>query len=402
MDPKTGEVKSIILYDQGFEVAASMYNTGLHKAIQIQTLSRQIIFKLSSRGQRKAWLEALKSVAENEAKVFTATNANHSFAPLRHHTEASWFVDGQGYMSAVADAMEAAQEEIYIADWWLSPEIYLKRPMFEGEHWRLDKLLKRKAEAGVKIYVLLYKEFQYALGLNSYYSKQTLSAMHDNIQVLRHPDHAKVGVFLWAHHEKIVVVDQMYAFLGGIDLCYGRWDDHEHRLTDLGSITPTVDISTLKKRTSTVPAGDNFYQMPQPHTIQTVVIEEPSDNESTASADSVDARPQLQPGDQLLMPGFKPSSRMNTPEPERKNPLTKITQKVKLKGKELVNMVYTQGENQVVPAIEDDNASARSKRQTDSYENNAGAKYWIGKDYCNFIVKDFAELESPFTDMIER
>jgi len=49
------------------------------------------------------------------------------------------------------------------------------------------------------------------------------------MQVLRHPDHAKVGVFLWAHHEKIVVVDQTCAFLGGLDLCYGRWDDHEHR-----------------------------------------------------------------------------------------------------------------------------------------------------------------------------
>lgn len=48
-------------------------------------------------------------------------------------------------------------------------------------------------------------------------------------QVLRHPDHAKAGVFLWAHHEKVVVVDQTYAFVGGIDLCYGRWDDSHHR-----------------------------------------------------------------------------------------------------------------------------------------------------------------------------
>ena len=49
------------------------------------------------------------------------------------------------------------------------------------------------------------------------------------MQVLRHPDHAKVGVFLWAHHEKIVAIDQTCAFLGGVDLCYGRWDDPEHR-----------------------------------------------------------------------------------------------------------------------------------------------------------------------------
>lgn len=71
-----------------------------------------------------------------------------------------------------------------------------------------------------------------ALGLNSYYSKQVLSNAHENIKVLRHPDHAKVGVFLWAHHEKIVCVDQTYAFIGGVDLCYGRWDDYEHRLVN--------------------------------------------------------------------------------------------------------------------------------------------------------------------------
>lgn len=48
-------------------------------------------------------------------------------------------------MSAVADALEAATEEIYIADWWLSPEIYMKRPAIDGDYWRLDKILQRKA-----------------------------------------------------------------------------------------------------------------------------------------------------------------------------------------------------------------------------------------------------------------
>lgn len=45
-----------------------------------------------------------------------------------------------------------------------------------------------------------------------------------SIQVLRHPDRvgADVNDFLWAHHEKVVVVDQVIAFVGGIDLCYGR------------------------------------------------------------------------------------------------------------------------------------------------------------------------------------
>ena len=29
-----------------------------------------------------------------------------------------------------------------------------------------------------------------------------------------------------------MVIDQVVAFVGGIDLCYGRWDDHLHKLTD--------------------------------------------------------------------------------------------------------------------------------------------------------------------------
>lgn len=48
-------------------------------------------------------------------------------------------------MSSVGDALENAKEEIFITDWWLSPEIYLKRPAIVADHWRLDKLLQRKA-----------------------------------------------------------------------------------------------------------------------------------------------------------------------------------------------------------------------------------------------------------------
>lgn len=68
-----------------------------------------------------------------------------SFSPTRGDIQAGWFVDGSDYMAAVADAIEQAKEEIFIADWWLSPEIFMKRPAVDGLHWRLDKILQRKA-----------------------------------------------------------------------------------------------------------------------------------------------------------------------------------------------------------------------------------------------------------------
>lgn len=76
---------------------------------------------------------------------FTQRNRYSSFAPQREESLGTWFVDGCDYMSAVADAMESAREEIFIADWWLSPEIHMKRPAVEGDRWRLDKILLRKA-----------------------------------------------------------------------------------------------------------------------------------------------------------------------------------------------------------------------------------------------------------------
>jgi hypothetical protein len=50
-------------------------------------------------------------------------------------------------------------------------------------------------------------------------------------KVIRHPDHyPKGGVLLWSHHEKMIIIDQKIAFVGGIDLCFGRWDDFHMRL----------------------------------------------------------------------------------------------------------------------------------------------------------------------------
>jgi len=43
-------------------------------------------------------------------------------------------------------------------DWWLSPELYLRRPCELYEDYRLDRVLKRRAEAGVNVYIIVYKE----------------------------------------------------------------------------------------------------------------------------------------------------------------------------------------------------------------------------------------------------
>lgn len=108
--------------------------------------NRQLVVKCWTKRRAKEWLEYLKKITTSEiAKGFIDDNRFSSFAPIRQEVDAYWFVDGMNYMSAIADVLESAHEEIFICDWWLSPEIYMKRPVVEGERWRLDKILQRKA-----------------------------------------------------------------------------------------------------------------------------------------------------------------------------------------------------------------------------------------------------------------
>lgn len=168
-----------------------------------------------------------------------------SYAPVREGNDVKWYVDGRDYFYAVSVALERAKETIYIADWWLSPELFLRRPPYFNQEWRLDQVLKRRAEAGVKIYIVVYKEVAAALTCNSQHTKRALMGMcpegspgYGNIKVMRHPDHnvfenAGDMTFYWAHHEKFIVIDYSLAFIGGLDLCFGRWDQHQHPLADV-------------------------------------------------------------------------------------------------------------------------------------------------------------------------
>lgn len=39
-------------------------------------------------------------------------------------------------------------------------------------------------------------------------------------------------ILYWAHHEKLCLIDGTIAFMGGLDLCFGRWDTYSHPLAD--------------------------------------------------------------------------------------------------------------------------------------------------------------------------
>ncbi|GAA5892364.1 hypothetical protein JCM5296_003579 [Sporobolomyces johnsonii] len=167
--------------------------------------------------------------------IWAGRNRFDSFAPIRLNVAAQWLIDGRDYFWSLSRAIALAKHKIFIHDWWLSPELYLRRPPHENEKWRLDRLLQRKAREGVEIFVIVYKEVSNDFTpVDSQYTKTRLRALHPNIHIQRSPSHTSTGTLLWSHHEKMCVIDETIGFMGGIDLCFGRWDTPGHVLIDDG------------------------------------------------------------------------------------------------------------------------------------------------------------------------
>lgn len=146
-----------------------------------------------------------------------------------------------GAFEAMADAIRCATKFIYIAGWSLWTGTQLER---DGE--TLGELLKRKADEGVRVLLLIWNErFSAGLcpGLLGTYDEDTdryfeKTGVHVE-KVRRKLDsmgkiEEQITETLWSHHQKLLVADDgegdLVAFFGGLDLTKGRWDTPEHQL----------------------------------------------------------------------------------------------------------------------------------------------------------------------------
>ncbi|CAF4971548.1 unnamed protein product, partial [Rotaria sp. Silwood1] len=199
----THEVCFPMLVDREFQVLTGIHNTDNDDSIKINNLQRTLVIKCSTAHDCDEWAQHLSNLTEQAKDFVSALRSRfNSYTPVRENQLAYWFINGKSYMEAVVKALLIAKEEVFITDWWLSPEVMLIRPT-DDETFRLDNILGR-------------------------------------IAVIRHPRYnTKDGLLLWSHLEKMVVIDQKIAFIGGIDLCYDRWDDEHMRLVDLGDKNDT-------------------------------------------------------------------------------------------------------------------------------------------------------------------
>ncbi|XP_073295528.1 phospholipase D delta-like [Primulina huaijiensis] len=159
----------------------------------------------------------------------------------------------------ICSAISEAHHLIYIVGWSVFHKVKLirepTRPLPRGGDLTLGELLKYKSEEGVRVLLLIWddktshdKFLINTAGVMKTHDEETKKFFrHSSVICVLSPRYGsrklsflkqQVVGNLFTHHQKCVLVDtqahgnnrKITAFLGGIDLCDGRYDTPEHRL----------------------------------------------------------------------------------------------------------------------------------------------------------------------------
>jgi phospholipase D1/2 len=163
--------------------------------------------------------------------LWVDTSETNVFAQPTSNDKISSFTTGIEYFTDLIAVCDSASEEILIAGWQVNWDALLMPRV------RLYDLLLRCAKRGVKICVMPWNDHE---PIQTYDDQTKIVLEHINTQL---PKNSKGHVFVtlcgsfasingsyFSHHQKQVVVDRKYAYVGGIDLAYGRMDDATYNL----------------------------------------------------------------------------------------------------------------------------------------------------------------------------
>lgn len=157
-----------------------------------------------------------------QSSVFSAPTAGNKVVA---------FTTGEAYFADLIKEFDAATSEICIAGWQVNWDALLAPGV------RLYDVLLRAAKRGVSIYVMPWNDTEPV----QTYDDQTRIVLESINALLPKGKPAKVHVTLcpafvefngsyYSHHQKQVVVDRKIAYVGGIDVAYGRFDDNTYDL----------------------------------------------------------------------------------------------------------------------------------------------------------------------------
>ncbi len=150
---------------------------------------------------------------------------------------ASVIVDAEAYFAVARAAMVRAKHRIMLIGWDFDARIDLGDASVDGGPSTVGEFILWLVERNPELEIFVLR---WDIGaLKSLVRGNTLIKLaqwmlHPRVEVRLDSAHPTAS----SHHQKIVVIDDCFAFCGGIDMTDGRWDTRQHRDGDPGRTGP--------------------------------------------------------------------------------------------------------------------------------------------------------------------
>jgi phosphatidylserine/phosphatidylglycerophosphate/cardiolipin synthase-like enzyme len=144
-----------------------------------------------------------------------------------------FIVDAADYYLAIKNVLPRAEKAIWIIGWDFDPDIRLD-PKNSDETLGAFLLSLVEARPDLEIRILVWAMGPIYSGKSLKLYSQGGWSSHDRMHLRFDSRHPLRG----SHHQKIVVVDDTLAFVGGIDLTARRWDDQTHAADNPLRVSP--------------------------------------------------------------------------------------------------------------------------------------------------------------------
>ncbi|HEY1098718.1 MAG TPA: VTT domain-containing protein [Myxococcota bacterium] len=167
------------------------------------------------------FITAAEATADRRANVWQTSTA----------TKAAVLIDADAYYRVLHDALLNAKSRVLVLGWDLDSRLCLRRDLDEPGRCNatLAAVLKQLCTRGVDVNVLGW-DFApiYALNREPIPDLSPAWNCHKKLRFVLDDMHP-VGA---SHHQKVVVIDDVVAFCGGLDVTGERWDTPAHKIDD--------------------------------------------------------------------------------------------------------------------------------------------------------------------------
>ncbi|HEV7351759.1 MAG TPA: phospholipase D-like domain-containing protein [Brevundimonas sp.] len=162
-------------------------------------------------------------------------------------------LDTAAYFDALDEALAAARRSVIVLGWQFDPRTRLD-PSAEGRDAEIGRRLRRmvRQNPDLDVRLLIWRSPILIAASQGFYPHRAQAWFRKRLVELHLDSPGPIGA---CHHQKLVLIDEAVAFVGGGDIATDRWDTPEHLDGDPRRVMPGGRIAPPRHETMCVLDG---------------------------------------------------------------------------------------------------------------------------------------------------